>query len=252
MNPEGTIPAISLIIPSYNEQSRIAPTLRNAAEYLSANYPEFELIVVDDGSSDQTKAVVLELAKEIPQLRLLALNNNRGKGYAVKFGVLNSRGLLVGFADADGSTPIEELKRLSQALANGAEIAIGSRALKSNDTQVEALWYRRLLGRLFNLVINLVVVPGIADTQCGFKLFTRRAADFVFSRQSSERFSFDVEILHIAQRAAIGIAEVPVNWHNVPGSKVNLITDALQMLYDACRFRLRNRNVSPQDYMNSA
>lgn len=242
--------SLSVILPAYNEEQRLRPTLESVCRFLSQRGTSFEVIVVDDGSSDNTKGLVEDFASSDSRVRCLALHKNAGKGRAVKEGVLHAHGARIVFADADGSTPIEEIDRLSAALDAGADMAIGSRALASSETRVEALWYRKLLGRIFNKLINLIIVPGIADTQCGFKLFTRRAAQFLFARQTAERFSFDVELLFIAQRAGLRISEVPVNWHNVPGSKVHLLTDACHMFMDACRFRWRHRNISALAYRN--
>jgi dolichyl-phosphate beta-glucosyltransferase len=230
---------LSIVIPAYNEETRLPKMLLAAYEYLHARGVEYEMLVVDDGSSDDTAKVVKQFEQLTPCVRLLTYPTNRGKGYAVRFGVLNARGRLILFDDADGATPIEEIERLEAAIAAGAQIAIGSRALDSLETGVRTVWYRRLLGRVFNAMVNIVVLPGIADTQCGFKLFVRPAAKFIFKRQRAERFSFDVEVLYLARKAGFRIAEVAVNWHNVPGSKVNLIKDSMKMAVDILRFRLR-------------
>ena len=206
----------------------------------------YEIIVVDDGSSDETIEVVSKFERVRPQVRSIRLPKNAGKGHAVRLGMLNAKGDRLLFADADGATPIIEAERLIAALDEGADIAIGSRAMLSKDTSVKTVWYSKLLGRSFNFVVNVMVLPGIADTQCGFKLFTKDAANFIFSRQTADRFSFDVEILYIAQRAGFKIKEVPVNWENIPGSKVNLVFDALKMFRDVFRFRVIHRNVKPQ------
>jgi dolichyl-phosphate beta-glucosyltransferase len=211
--------------------------------YLTTRGQRYEIIVVDDGSSDTTAAVVTEHAGRNPNVRLLSLERNSGKGIAVRTGVLSARGEKVLFADADGSTPIGEVERLESALERGADIAIGSRAIPSAETHVATVWYRRFLGRLFNGTINCIVLPGLADTQCGFKLFRRSIVPAIFSRQTATGFSFDVEILLIARRLGLRIAEIPVNWTNVPGSKVNLVTDGTKMLRDALIFRWRHRHL---------
>ena len=238
-------PDLSVIVPAYKEEWRLAPTLLAVLDYLDARGGSYEVIVVDDGSSDDTVRVVQNLQRLKPQLGLLRQPENRGKGCAVRTGALRARGRRIVFTDADGSTPIEEVERLERALAAGADIAIGSRALQSRDTRVVTAWYRKALGRVFNWCVNALVLPGIADTQCGFKMFTSRSAAFLFGRQTADGFSFDVELLLIARRAGLRIAEVPVNWKNVPGSKVNLVVDSLLMFWDVIRFRIIHRHVSP-------
>lgn len=235
---ETALPDISVVFPAYNEELRLANTVNQSVKYLEKRKLNYEIIVVDDGSKDQTAEVVIGLSKENPRIHLLTYPLNRGKGYAVKFGVLNSKGKLILFADADGATPIVELERLENALAEGYDIAIGSRALNSSDTKVIAAWHRKLLGRIYNLFVNLVILPKIKDTQCGFKLFKQGVAREVFSKQKAEKFSFDVEILFIAKKAGYKIIEIPVNWSNVPGSKVKLGWDSLLMGRDILKFRL--------------
>lgn len=237
---------LSIVIPAYNEQWRIPTTLIDIIDYIDENKINAEVIVVDDGSSDATCEVVRKFERIRPCVRLLRIPKNNGKGHAVRSGVLNAYGKLVLFTDADGSTPISELRRLTHAIDNGADVAIGSRALVSEDTKVSTLPHRKYLGRMFNLFVNVFVLPSIADTQCGFKLFTESAARFLFERQKSRGFSFDVEILFIAQRAGFKIAEVPINWTNAPGSKVRLIRDSAKMLLDIIRFRVRHSSVSPE------
>ncbi len=237
---------LSIVIPAYNEQWRLPTTLIDIIDFIDENKIDAEVIVVDDGSKDETCEVVRKFERIRPCLRLLRIPKNTGKGHAVRSGVLNAYGKIVLFTDADGSTPISELRRLKQAIDNGADIAIGSRALISNETKVSTLPHRKYLGRMFNLFVNLFVLPSIADTQCGFKMFTRNAAHFVFERQKSRGFSFDVEILFIAQRAGFKISEVPINWTNAPGSKVRLVRDSAKMLIDIIRFRVRHSTVTPE------
>lgn len=228
----------SVVIPAYNEEKRIVRTLDEAHSFLVGKGKSFEIIVVSDGSSDDTKAVVVNYSKQAPEVRLLQLAQNRGKGYAVKRGVLEARGELVLFCDADGSTPFAEFDKLEAALQQGVDIVIGSRALRSEDSQVQTVWYRKFMGRVFNSLVNLLIVPGIADTQCGFKLFRHEVAVRVFSLLTAERFSFDVELLFLARKCGFSIREIAVNWYNVPGSKVNLIKDSFSMFVDILRFRV--------------
>lgn len=237
---------ISIIIPAYNEEHRITPTLEEIYHFAKSSFSSFEIIVVDDGSSDKTVEKIRML--DYPELSILSFPENKGKGAAVKAGALNAKGDCVLFADADGSTPFSEVTKLLKAFESGAEIAIGSRALLSPDSQVTTSLHRKICGRIFNYAVNFLLVPGIADTQCGFKLFSKKAASFLFSRQTSERFSFDVEILSIAQKAKIRIVEIPINWHNVPGSKVNMLKDATNMLLDTLRFKFIHRNITQRDY----
>jgi dolichyl-phosphate beta-glucosyltransferase len=235
--------ALSVVVPAYNEALRLPHALIDMIDLLDSRKIEYEIIVVDDGSGDATGSTVLQFERIRPQVRLIRLPVNRGKGHAVRTGVLNSKGSRVLFADADGATPFIELARLESALDSGADVAIGSRAIASSDTEVRTFIHRRILGRVFNACVNAILLPGFADTQCGFKLFSREAAQFLFERQQSERFSFDVELLYVARRAGLKVTEVPVNWNNVPGSKVNLLIDAVRMLRDLVIFRLRHREV---------
>lgn len=238
---------LSIIIPAYNEQWRLPSTLIDIIDYIDSRNLKAEVIVVDDGSTDATSDTVKKFEKIRPCVRLLRVPKNTGKGNAVRTGMLNSYGKAVLFTDADGSTSIHELERLAPALTEGADVVIGSRAMASQDTKVSTFSYRRVMGRIFNFFVNLIVLPGIADTQCGFKLFTAEAAKFLFERQKSDGFSFDVEILYIARRAGMKVAEVPINWTNAPGSKVNLVLDSSKMLIDIVRFRIRHSALKPAD-----
>jgi dolichyl-phosphate beta-glucosyltransferase len=237
-------PDLSVVIPAFNEESRVGPTLRDYVAYCRASARRAELIVVDDGSLDRTSAVVNSLASEFPEIRLIRLAENHGKGHAVRSGVVNAQGKLVLFADADGATPLPEIERLEAALADGADVAIGSRALNDTRVRVNAKLYRRVIGRVFHGMVEMLTVPGVKDTQCGFKLFRGPVAHDLFSRMRIRGFSFDVEVLMMAQRRGYRIAEVPVNWTHQPGSKVNLVTDSVRMLRDL--FVIRGRYMSGQ------
>jgi dolichyl-phosphate beta-glucosyltransferase len=228
----GLLAEISVVFPAYNEEGRLEPTLRSAARYFDARGTSAELIVVDDGSRDGTSLLTRRLAEEMANLRLIRLAENRGKGHAVRSGVVNSRGRKVLFADADGATPIEEIERLEAALDGGADVAIGSREAPAADVRVRTRAYRRLMGRSFHLLVRLVAVRGFHDTQCGFKLFRSSVAHELFSRMRMDGFSFDVELLLMAQHRGFRVAEVPVNWVHQPGSRVNLVADSLRMAYD--------------------
>jgi dolichyl-phosphate beta-glucosyltransferase len=230
-------PLLSVIIPAYNEESRLEPTVRDAVDYFRAVSRAAEIIVVDDGSRDGTSDLTRRLAAEFPEVRLIRLAANSGKGYAVRTGVVNAHGRLVLFMDADGATPIAEYERLEEAITNGAAIAIGSRALRGHGVRVRARLYRRVIGRLFHGLVRTLTVRGIADTQCGFKLFRGDVAHELFSRMRMKGFSFDVEVLLMAQQRGHRIAETPVNWTHKPGSRVNLVRDSARMAYDLVLIR---------------
>jgi dolichyl-phosphate beta-glucosyltransferase len=242
VSPMRTQPGLSIVVPAYNEQDRLGPTIRAYLSHCREHRIEAELIVVDDGSLDGTSALVERLAAEYPELRLIRLAENRGKGYAVRTGVVNARGKLVLFADADAATPMSELERLVAAIREGADIAIGSREVAGPGVQVRARLYRRVMGRVFHFLVETLTVRTIKDTQCGFKLFRGPVAHDLFSRMRMTGFSFDVELLMMAQRRGYRIAEVPVNWVHQPGSKVNLAVDSARMARDL--FVIRGRYMS--------
>jgi dolichyl-phosphate beta-glucosyltransferase len=228
---------LSVVIPAYNEEHRIAPTVRAIVDYCRTRSGSFEVILVDDGSQDATTSVGRQLCQECPELRLIRLAANHGKGYAVRTGVVNALGRLILFTDADGATPIEEIERLEGALDAGADVAVGSRALRATGVEVRAKLYRHVIGRTFHFLVERLADGGVKDTQCGFKLFTSRVAQDLFSRMRMNGFSFDVEVLVMARRRGYRIAEVPVNWTHQPGSKVRLTLDSLRMAADLVRIR---------------
>jgi dolichyl-phosphate beta-glucosyltransferase len=238
-------------VPAYNEERRLPPALIDMIDFLDGLKIQYEILVVDDGSHDQTEAVVRKFTRIREQVRLIRLPRNYGKGHAVRTGMLNASGQYLLFADADGATPIEELERLLNVLKNeNVEVAIGSRAMGSEETAISTVWYRKAMGRIFNFFVNSFLLPDFHDTQCGFKMFSRRAGRFLFSHQQSDGFSFDIELLFLSKNADIKVREVPVNWTNVPGSKVNLILDSLRMFRDIFVFRLRHHGMTPQSYAN--
>lgn len=196
-----------------------------------------EIIVVDDGSSDDTARVVGKAAEKHPAIVLLQNVRNRGKGYSVKHGVLSSRGRFVLMSDADLSTPIEEIEKLFKELEGGYEIAIGSRAVPGSRLLKKQPWHRQLMGKTFNTLIRMLAVIEIHDTQCGFKLFTGEAARRVFALQRIERFAFDVEALYLAKKMGFKIREAPVVWVNSPDSRVGIIKDSLRMMRDLLKIR---------------
>lgn len=225
-------PDISIVIPCYNEEARLEPTLRETAEYFRSRDRVVEILVVDDGSRDGTALLADRVAREYPEIRLIRLAANRGKGHAVRTGVVNSVGRRVLFADADGATPIREVEKLERALERGAHVAIGSRAIAGTDAEVKAKFYRRIIGRTFHLLVETLTVRGFADTQCGFKMFRGDVAQELFTRMRMDGFSFDVEVLLMARRGGHRVAEVAVNWTHQPGSRVNLAVDSLKMARD--------------------
>jgi dolichyl-phosphate beta-glucosyltransferase len=233
----GQIPDLSIIIPAYNEAFRIAQTIRDIVGYCRRGERVFELILFDDGSRDDTSSVGRLLSTDFEEVRLIRLPANQGKGYAVRTGVLNAIGRTVLFADADGATPIGEIERLEVALESGADVAVGSRALRAEGVVVHAKLYRRLIGRTFHFLVECLADGGVIDSQCGFKLFRSPVAQDLFSRIRMNGFSFDVEVLVIARRRGYRVAEVPVNWTHQPGSKVRLTLDSIRMAADLVRIR---------------
>jgi dolichyl-phosphate beta-glucosyltransferase len=239
---------LSVVIPAYNEEWRLPPTLLDMIDYFDGRDLNYEIVVVDDGSTDRTAEVVERLKKIRKQVCLVQLPQNRGKGNAVKSGVLNSHGNYVLFTDADGSTPIKEIERLEAHFDEDTKIVIGSRALPSEYTSVTRSWYRTFLERIFNVCVKLLILQGIDDTQCGFKMFKAECAHFLFERQQAEKWSFDIEILFIARKAGLKIIEVPINCNDVPGSKLNLFMDAIGMFCDMFTFKRRHAHVSPETF----
>lgn len=223
---------ISVVIPAYNEALRLPRYLSSIIAYFELQGIDYEIIVVDDGSTDATTAVVERVMSENVRVRLIRLPRNHGKGHAVKTGMLQARGSLRLFADADGATPIAELERLRTAIKAGADIAIASRSLHDDSCHVAAKLHRKMIGSVFSMIVRLLSVKGISDTQCGFKLFTAEAAQAIFPLQRIDGFGFDVEILFIGKHKGYRIAEVPVNWTDVAGSKVKLVRDSCRMLLD--------------------
>lgn len=221
---------VSVVVPAYNEEGRIADSLASIHRYLVGRPDPFELLVVDDGSTDATCEVVEAFAAEHPHTTLIRTSPNRGKGHAVRVGVMRARGAYILFSDADLATPIEELEPLLSAVRHGRPVAIGSRAARGAVLAVRQPWYRELAGRSLNLLVRRLAVPAVRDTQCGFKLFRRDAAHDLFARSVEDGFGFDVEVLHIAARRGFDVAEVPVAWRHREGSKVRIVRDSLRML----------------------
>jgi len=216
--------SLSIVIPAYNESQRLPGSLKKIMEWIQASNRDYtEVIVVDDGSTDGTADVAQAFQRNHPCVRTLSNPGNRGKGYAVRHGMLEARSDWILYTDADLSAPIEEFQKLHQAAtAQGAEVAIGSRALDRSLVSLHQAPFREYSGRFFNLVMRLATGLPFRDTQCGFKLYSKEAARQVFSRQKLDGFSFDVEDLFIAKKLGIKTVEVPVRWQNVEGTKVSL------------------------------
>jgi len=223
-----TAPGLSVVIPAYNEAARLPRTLALLTAYLRTACPDHEIVVVDDGSTDGTAQAAR--AAGVDRLRVLRYEPNHGKGYAVRQGMQATTGALRLMTDADLSTPIEDLPRLLAALQAGADIAIGSRALPGSNVEVRQPWYREAMGRLFNRLVRLLTLPGLYDTQCGFKLFTAAAAERSFGAARLDGFCFDVEVLYVARRRGLRIAEVPVTWRNDAATRVGLLRGAQAFL----------------------
>ena len=228
------MPALSVVVPAFNEEDRLGPTLDRISAYCAAAHPSFEVIVADDGSRDGTVALA-----EARGVRVISLGRNRGKGAAVRAGMLAARGDHVLFSDADLATPIEELGKLEAVMAAGNDVVIGSRAVAGAEIRTRQHPIREGMGRSFNLIVRALLLGGIRDTQCGFKLFTRAAAHDLFGRATIDGFAFDVEILWLA-RDRYRVAETPVVWRHVEESKVSPGIDAARMLRDVVRLRLRH------------
>jgi dolichyl-phosphate beta-glucosyltransferase len=227
-----TYPQYSIVIPAYNESARIGGTLQAVVACVRQRGWNAEVIVVDDGSHDDTAEIVRAFAKNAPELRMIHNPGNRGKGYSVRNGILQSLGEVVMFTDADLSAPIEEADGLFAAIAGGADIAIGSRWLERTRQSIRQPLYRQFFGRCFNVVTHAVMGLPYADTQCGFKAFTRAAAQTVFQLQTIERWGFDPEILFIARKRGYRVVEVPVSWAHDDRTRISYLRDGTRMLQD--------------------
>ena len=227
----------SIIIPAYNEGARLGRTLDRVLAYVSDQRWDSEVIVVNDGSRDRTAELVREYAQRNPRLRLLENPGNHGKGYSVRNGMLNANGEILLFSDADLSSPIEEAPKLLAALQAGADVAIGSRWLRPElQTQRQSL-LRQFYGRLFNLVLRILLGLNFKDTQCGFKAFTRQAAQNIFSRQRIERWGFDPELLYLSRKSGFKVVEVPVAWAHAEGTRISPLRDGMKMFGEVLRVR---------------
>lgn len=234
-------PFYSIIIPAYNEAERIGASLDRIVGFIAESRWSAEIIVVNDGSRDTTSQLVQEYARRNPVIRLLDNPGNCGKGYSVRNGMLNASGQVLLFTDADLSSPIEEVTKLFAVVESGeADVAIGSRYLQSELQTRRQPIHRRMLGRAFNLALRTILGLSYVDTQCGFKAFNRKAVTTIFPNMKIERWGFDPEILFLARRYGLRVAEVPVSWAHDHRSKINPLRDGTRMLGELLRIRMNS------------
>jgi dolichyl-phosphate beta-glucosyltransferase len=230
-------PQYSIIIPAYNEGDRIAGTMERVLGYAGEQDWKAEVIIVDDGSSDTTTEIVRGYMQTNSAVQLLQNPGNCGKGYSVRNGMRHAKGRVLLFSDADLSSPIEEADKLFGAIANGADVAIGSRWLKTELQTRRQPMHRQLFGRVFNLLLRLILGLDYKDTQCGFKAFSRQSADVLFHLQQIERWGFDPELLFLARRFGFKVAEVPVTWAHREGTRLSPLRDGIRMFGEMLRIR---------------
>ena len=236
---------ISVVIPAFNEEKRLPAFMESVATYLDKQFPHrHEIIVADDGSTDGTPTWLAEVMTRNPAVRTVRLPENRGKGAAVREGVSASKGVLVLFCDADGATPIEEERRLRQAVDGGADVAVGSRLVVSPDVVVHRDASRRLAGRMFAAAASWLLHPPVNDTQCGFKMFRGDAGRMIAAQATEHGYLFDLEWLCLAQRFGFKITEVGVNWTEMPGSKLRAGRDGIRIMRSLFELRRRLRERS--------
>ena len=226
------VPELSIIIPAYNEESRLPGTLERIAAYIRASGRETEVLVVDDGSTDRTAAVSEEMRARVGNLRVISNGVNRGKGFSVRHGMLEAVGRVALFTDADLSAPIEEAGKLLAAVDSEYQVAIGSRAIDRNLISAHQSRFREIAGIIFNTVVRVCLRLPFVDTQCGFKAFQREKCKVIFEQQRIERFGFDPELLYLARHHGLRAIEIPVRWAHSPGTKVSMLRDSVQMFAD--------------------
>jgi len=229
--------ALSIVIPAYNEAGRIGLTLERIESFFDPLGIAYEIIVVNDGSNDSTGEVVNTYATANGRIRLIGYSSNRGKGYAVRTGVMNAKAQTVLITDADLATPIEEYQALQQSTRDGYDIVVGSRALEQSRIEGWRPWYRVLSGKIFNKIVRLLTVHDIHDTQCGFKLFTGGSAARIFAVSRINGFGFDVESLFLGSKFGYRINEIAIRWSNSPATKVSVLKDTLPMLWEVLKVR---------------
>src|SRR5690349_4335458 len=219
----------SIVIPAYNEGGRLAPTLEEVSMYVARQRWRAEIIVVNDGSRDDTGDIARAFARRNPVIRVIDNPGNRGKGYSVRNGMLNASGDVLLFSDADLSSPLEEAVKLFAAIQAGADIAIGSRWVQPDLQVHRQSLVRQLYGRIFNVALRIFLGLGFKDTQCGFKAFTRQAAQTIFPLQRIERWGFDPELLFLARKAGLKVKEVGVAWSHAEGTRISPLRDGMRM-----------------------
>ncbi len=227
----------SFVIPAYNESVRIRPTLDELLRHVRAHNWDAEILVVNDGSRDDTAKIVREYGMLHPQILLVENPGNRGKGYSVRNGMLHARGDICLFTDADLSSPMSEAQKLFDAIGQGTDIAIGSRWLDAEMQTERQPLFRQVLGRIYNLVLRVILGLHFADTQCGFKAFRREAAQRIFPLQKIEGWGFDPELLFLARRAGLRVDEVPVLWAHSEGTRLHPFRDGMRMFGEVLRIR---------------
>jgi dolichyl-phosphate beta-glucosyltransferase len=230
-------PVYSIVVPAYNESARIAAALEKILAHAQESRWMAEIIVVNDGSRDDTAEIVRRFAATHPEVRLVQNPGNRGKGYSVRHGMMQARGGVLLFTDADLSAPIHEAQKLFAAIEQGADVAFGSRWLRAELQTERQPLLRQLYGRAFNLLLRVVLGLKYKDTQCGFKAFSRKAAQLIFPRQRVERWAFDPELLFLAKKYGLTVREVPVEWAHDERSKISPIRDGMRMGLDVLRIR---------------
>lgn len=232
-------PEISVVIPAYNEESRIGASLEVIRDFFTGKLDYWEVIVVDDGSDDKTEEKVMRFVRETYGIRIIKLGKNIGKGKAVKEGVLAAKGKTILITDADLAAPFEEMNKLKARLDEGFDGVVGVRT--GPGSNVQRTFLRGISGKIFNYIVRSLILPDFTDTQCGFKMFKAEAAHDIFKLQVMDGFSFDIEILYLAVKKNYRIEEVPVNWSAKAGSKVKLFSDAFRMIRDIFRIKKIHR-----------
>ena len=230
-------PYLSVIIPVYNEQSRITYTLEKLTSFLNEQTFKWQILIINDGSTDNTENIVEEWMQKDPRILIESIPH-QGKGIAIKTGMLSSSGSYRFMCDADLAMPINELSKFLEAAEKNYDIVIGSRQISGSNRIGEPL-LRHIMGRVFNILTRLLLIPGIHDTQCGFKCFSAKAANQIFPAQKIKGFAFDTEILYLAYQRKLSICEIPITWHHHSDSKVNIIKDSIMMFKDILLIRLR-------------
>ncbi len=244
MSEQQSQPHLSIVIPAYNEEKRLPPSLQTILEYMAGRDYSWDIVIVDDGSSDGTSALAAEILRGVEHT-ILRNDPNEGKARSVRRGLLESRGKVALFTDSDLSTPIDEAEKLLGAIADGADVAIASRQLRGSVIEVHQPWYREFAGRAFGTFNRLLLGHGIQDTQCGFKAFTREAIEAITPHQQLFGWAFDAEMMLIARRLGLRIDQLPVRWIDAPGTKVNMFVDGPKMVMDLLRIRWLHRGLRP-------